>query len=451
MSRLEHDFGRDLDAGLLQRDAGPCLSLYLPTARHHPDNRQDPIRYGNLVKSLEQSLARRYPTEASAGLLAPFHALSSDTKFWEHSADGLAVLGHHGGFHVYRLQRPVRPLAIVADSFHVKPLLRIRQSADRFQILGLDRGAVTLYEGNRYALDEVALAEAVPRTLTDALGEQLTEPHQTVARYGAVRGAHSYGPRRPVGGAHSAMHHGHGGSSPEVENDTIRFFRAVDRAILEHHSRRAKLPLLLAALPEHQATFQRISDNPYLQPEGLRVHPGALDSLDALRERAWAVLAPGYEARMRTLAESFGTARAQELADDSLEAVARAAITGRVKTLLIEAERQLPGRIDAAGRIVEGELADPSVDDVLDDLGELVGSLGGEVVVVPAEHMPTATGVAAIYRFRGAGGGAEAGGREDLEKRTVPELYDMARALRIRGRSSMRKAELVTAIRDASR
>jgi len=37
------------------------------------------------------------------------------------------------------LQRPVPELAVVAESFHVKPLIRILQSADRYHVLGLNR------------------------------------------------------------------------------------------------------------------------------------------------------------------------------------------------------------------------------------------------------------------------------------------------------------------------
>jgi hypothetical protein len=67
---------------------------------------------------------------------------------------------------------------------------------------------------------------------------------------------------------------------------------------------------------------------------------------------------------------------------------------------LIEADRHLPGRIDyASGRIEPDDLAHPEVDDVLDDLGELVLQKGGQMLVVPAERMPTQTGIAAIYRF----------------------------------------------------
>jgi hypothetical protein len=80
--------------------------------------------------------------------------------------------------------------------------------------------------------------------------------------------------------------------------------------------------------------------------------------------------------------------------------VAESAVAGRVATLLIEAERHVAGRIDpASGRIEYGDLAHPEIDDVLDDLGQLVLNKGGQVVIVPAERMPSQTGIAGIYRF----------------------------------------------------
>ncbi len=60
----------------------------------------------------------------------------------------------------------------------------------------------------------------------------------------------------------------------------------------------------------------------------------------------------------------------------------------------------MPGRVDATtGDVVHDDLADPEVDDVLDDLSTLTLRMGGQVVVVPAERMPTETGAAAIYRY----------------------------------------------------
>jgi hypothetical protein len=381
-----HSLINDYAAGVLDAHESPCLSLYQPTHRHHPDNQQDPIRFKNLLKSMEQSLRQKYTTREVKPLLDPFQDLVEDHEFWNHTFDGLAVLAAPGLFRVYRLQRLVPELVVVADSFHIKPLMRIVQSADRYQVLGLNRRDVKLFEGNRDALDEIELAQAVPRTITDALGAELTEPHLTVASYGSG-----------VGGP--AMRHGHGSKKDEVDMDAERFFRSVDRAVLEHHSRPSGLPLILAALPEYHHVFRQVSQNPFLLADGIDIHPDALPA-DALRESAWRVVEPQYLARLAGLVDEFSKAKSKGLGSDELAPVAEAAVAGRVATLLIEAERHVAGKIDyASGRIAFGDLGHPDIDDLLDDLGELVLNKGGQVVIVPGERMPTGTGIAAIYRF----------------------------------------------------
>jgi len=275
----------------------------------------------------------------------------------------------------------------VADGFHIKPLWQFLQSVDRYQVLGLSLDKIRLFEGDRDALEEVELADGVPRTITDALGEELTEPHQTVASYGGL------------GGANPAMHHGHGGKADEADIDADRFFRSIDRAVLEHHSRPTGLPLILAALPEHHHRFHEVSQNPHLLTKGITVNPDAVTN-DALRNLAWQVVEPQYEARLAKLENDFVRARATGHGTDNLPQIAGAAASGRVATLLIEADREIVGHLDGVtGKVIGGALNNPRVDDLLDDLGELVGKMGGEVLVIPAARMPTRAGAAAIYRY----------------------------------------------------
>jgi len=365
----------------------PCLSLYQPTHRHHPGNQEDPIRFRNLIKELDQSLQKQYSLEEIRPLLEPFEALSSDHDFSNHTTDGLAVFGAPGFFKVFGLQRTTPELAVVADSFHTKPLMRFLQSADRFQVLALNLHEIKLFEGNRDALDEIDLAPGVPRTLTEALGEELTEPHQTVASYGGI------------GGGSVAMRHGHGDKKDETDIDTERFFRRVDRAILESHSQPSGLPLILAALPEHQGHFRKHSQNSSLLDEGMTTHPDSLPMTE-FQKRAWHIFQPQYQARLAELADGFAVAKSRGLGQEDVKQVAAAAAAGRIATLLIEADRQISGRIDnATGEVEYKDLSHPDVDDLLDDLGELVSKTGGRVVVVPADQMPTTTGAAAICRF----------------------------------------------------
>ncbi len=140
------------------------------------------IRFASaIVKALEESLRQQFPTDDIQPLLEPFQSLAEDRDFWNHTLDGLAVLGARGLFRVYTLQRPVAELAVVADRFHVKPLVRFLQSAGRYHVLGLSRTEIKLFQGNRDGLDEIELGDGVPRTMSEALGGEVTEPRHTVA------------------------------------------------------------------------------------------------------------------------------------------------------------------------------------------------------------------------------------------------------------------------------
>ncbi len=362
------------------------MSLYQPTHRHYPDNQQDPILFRNLLKALEESLRGGYPSRKAKSLLEPFEYLAGNRVFWNNTLDGLAAFAAPGFFLALTLQRPVRDMAVVANSFHIKPLIRIYQSADRYQVLGLNRNEIRLFEGDRYALDEIEPLPEVPRNRAEAIGEERAEPHLTVASYG--KGAE--GP---------AMHHGHGSRKDEVDKDTERFFRVIDKAVMEHLSRPSGLPLMLAALPEHHGIFRKISKNPLLLEAGIDRHPDSFTP-EEFREMAWKAYEPYYKARLDELIDEFGKARSAGLAAEDLESAADSAVAGGIATLLVESDRHIPGRLDAeTGRIEPADLEHPEIDDLLDDLSELVLKRGGRVVVVPAQRMPTDTGVAAIRRF----------------------------------------------------
>jgi hypothetical protein len=365
----------------------PCISLYQFTNRHRPDNQQDPIRYKNLIRELESSLGRRYPARQTDTIMENFRKLEGDTPFWNHRTEGLAVFASPALFEVIELQLTVPELVIVADSFHIKPLLRIIQTTDRYQILCLNRHSASLYEGNRYALDLVELTN-VPSTITEALGEELTEPHQTVASYGKGSGTNA-----------TPMRHSHGAKKDEVDIDMERFFRVIDRGVLEHHSKPSGLPLVLAALSEYHTPFRSISHNPFLAPVGITTNPDSL-SLDQLRLEAWKKIEPLYHEQMDNLIAEYQEAKSRKLGSDDVDQTVKAAGEGRIDTLLLEADRQLPGKImPETGEIHRSELSEPDMDDVFDDLAEMTLRAKGKVVIIPPERMPSGTGLAAIYRY----------------------------------------------------
>lgn len=376
---------RDTLRALMAEQEGPCLSLYQPTNRAIPEKQQDPIRFRNLLRDLEASLKREFPGREIKPLLEPFRELIDDSDFWNLARDGLAVFGNPKSFQTFKVQRPVPQLAIAATSFHVKPLIRIVQTADRYQILGLSRHEARLFQANRDTVDEIEPAPEVPRHAAKVL-EQDTSPRPFTSHQSVGAEGHTFYP-------------GHGSSIDFTDKEAEQFFRAVDRAVLEHHSRPSGLPLILAALPEHHDLFRKVSHNPFLVPEGLPFEPKSPPD-DQLREAAWKVMEPIYHDELSKVVNDFQEARSKHLGSADVVDVARAVIAGRVGSLLVESGRQVPGKIDlATGRVEFDDLANPGVDDLLDDLAELVLKSGGDVIVAPSRLMPETSGLAAVYRF----------------------------------------------------
>ncbi|HYH42004.1 MAG TPA: hypothetical protein VD867_08475 [Burkholderiales bacterium] len=363
---------------------GPCVSLYQPTFRQFPESSQNLIRYRNLLRKLKEALEQKHRNQNFGSLMDAFERLAEDVEFWAHPQDGIAVFAAPSFSHVEKVQRTVPELIVVNDHLHLKPLVRIYQSEDVYQILALDRGDVKLYQGNRYVLDEVVMAPSVPRTIEEALGPNT--PMQGIAR-AAPAGA----------GKAGQAHHGHGSKLDDVHLDMERFFRAVDRAITEAHSKPSALPLILAALPEYHSHFRQLSHNPYLVDEGIPVNADAM-SPDALRDAAWRVMEPRYHARLQQLVDIYHAARARGLATDDLTHALEFATDGRVGTLLVEAERRIPGHVD--GRMPRhADPREPATGDILDDLAERVLKTGGQAIVVPHGSMPSRTGLAAVFRY----------------------------------------------------
>ena len=373
-------------ADVLAQRSSPCLSLYQPTYRSPPEQRQNGIRFDNLLKQMSDSLENRLGKRAAEELIAPVASLAEDPALFKPVLEGLAVLSCPGFLRVLKLHRSVPEMAIVADTFHIKPLIRILQTADRFQVLGITESHVRLFEGNRDAVDELPAGDNVPRTIMEALPNEYTDP--------SMPPGVDPESRRGFGGP--VVHVAPRSRVDSYSADVGRFFRVVDSAMTEHHSRRKALPLILAALPQHHATFRSVSENPYLLAESINADPLAL-SADDIREKAWKLLEPHYLARIDDLREEFHGGKSKQLAQDDPNKLAEAAAMSRVRTLLVDESKRQKGRVNFVTGVVTPSDSDDS--DLFDDLAELVLRRGGEVLALPPGDMPTSSGIAGIYRF----------------------------------------------------
>ena len=365
---------------LLAPHGRPCVSLLMPTHRHAPDSAQDPIRFKNLLKTARKLLTEGAPKAAADEILTPLEALS-EPAFWRDQLDGLAVFGCPGFRAVYRLPMPLPELSIVADSFHVRPILGALKANRRFYVLAVSQGSVALYEGSPTGLGPVDLRD-LPASMRDVLG---------VAEGGGGLQLHS------AGG--SPVFHGHGAPGEDRKDELARFFRVIDKALWER-LRDERVPLVLAGPAAYFPVYRDLSRYAYLAPDGVE---GNVDSAtpEELHVRAWPVARAVFQAEEDAARNEYGQLSASHLATSILTEIASAAIRGRVRRLFVQEGKILFGRLNAeTGEVLlHGRQEGITDDDVLDDLSEAVLARGGDVLELPAGKMPEGAAAAAILRW----------------------------------------------------
>lgn len=381
MYKIVKDFPNDL----IYKEVEPCVSLYQTTHRHAPENKSDHIVFKHLIQQMEDSLEQKYKRTNVMLIMNFFYGIKDDAGFWMHTQDGIAVLASQNECIVYLLNAPVENLVFVADGFHIRPLIQYFQTANTYCLLGLGSNSISLFEGNRYGVKKIELGDQIASEIEALNGEEHADGFLTHGRYGGADGV--------------ATFHGHGGRKDAIGKDLERFLRYVDKTVLENFSKPMRVPLILVSLEEHQSEFRKISNNPYLLPEGIEMSYEALD-LDQLTKKSWEIMEPLFLKKTQALVDRYRTAKANALGSDELLEVARAIAENNVETILVEADRIIPGRFEAqTGRLELDTTGNSEYGDSIDHMVKAVMKNRGEVVVLPSEQMPTRTGLAAIFRY----------------------------------------------------
>lgn len=355
----------------------PCISLYMPTHRVHPDSAADPIRFKNLIKKMQHHITENKLTDYTP-LLESFEKLQGDLDFWNNNDCGLAIFVSKEDKHIIRLPEKVEEITCVAESFCVKPLFKFHAENKAYYLLALGQDSVKFYTGDKYHLTEVDIQGKVPTSMTEALGEELTDNHLHAAT------------------APSAGVHGYMEKSQEVDIDIERFFRSVDQALNNHFEFSNDKPLILAALGEHHTEFKAISKNQYLHEHNVTINAPALNTKELL-SKIKEVIELEHTKNTEILLNRQRNAVQEKLSSHEIRDVAYDAIDGKVEILFLENGRNISGDIDIENRKVH--LNENKDTDILNELAYLVFGRGGQIILLDKKDMPYDTGAFTINRF----------------------------------------------------
>jgi hypothetical protein len=374
---------------LMNSHGEPCVSIYMPAHRIPDEARQDPIRFKNLLKEAEERLIRTGLREAEGRkFLEPLRKLQEDSAFWQSQADGLAIFLSPDLFHHLRLPARFDELVVVADRFHVKPLIPLFAQDRSFWILALSQNEIRLFEADRFHAWETEL-ETVPGSLGEAL--KYDQPESQLQFHTKTPGGGALG-KRP------AIFHGHGVGIDESKDNLRRYFLQIERG-LQEVLRVERAPLVLAGVEYLLAIYREVNTYQHLLPEGVTGNPEGLGP-EELHARAWEIVEPRFLKEREEVISQYRQLAGTGRTSGEIREILPAAFQGRVDKLLVAVGIQVWGNFDSHSKEVRlsGEPGAGSQD--LLDLAAVQTLLkGGKVFVVEPGEVPGESPIVALYRY----------------------------------------------------
>ncbi len=372
---------------LMEKRRGPCISIFLPTQRAGKEVEQNPIRFKNRLREAEERLqANGLRTPDVAAILEPAQKLLLDGHFWRNQSDGLAVFRAPDVFHYYRFPLQFEELTVVADRFHLKPMLPLLGGDARFYVLAISQDEVRLLQGTRYSVNRIDLKSA-PGSLAEALRFDLPQKQLQF---------HSEAPPRV--GKRDAVFFGTGAADPDVKNAILRYFQQVDRG-LQDVLRHERAPLVLAGVDYLFPIYREANTYPHLLDGRIVGNPEEINA-EELHRRALAIVQPYFQKSQYEAAAKCQELLGTGLASNNLQEIVTAAYYGRVESLFVAIGTQQWGTFDPSTNTVNWhEEAKPDNEDLLDFAAIHTLTSGGAVYPVAPEEVPDQSPIAAVFRY----------------------------------------------------
>jgi hypothetical protein len=290
--------------------------------------------------------------------------------FWHYQANGLAVLSTSGLMRMFRLPDPPKPLAEVADRFHLTPLIKTMTSPHDVFVLALAEESARLIH---------AFVNFPPVRL------QIPDLPRNAEEATRRPSFHVRAPRRRL---------------QNLEGEKVllhKYVRKVEQAV---HGALAGLntPLVLAAEEPMSSMFRSLNTYPRLADEMIEGNPDQVTDAE-LEDAAIPILDRLYSRELKAVIALYDELKPRRATTD-VSYAAHAATAGAIEQLLVDLDAVIPGLVsDLDGSVTYSASDDAETYSVVDEVARRALSTGAKVMGARREELPDRAPLAAILRY----------------------------------------------------
>jgi hypothetical protein len=370
-----------------------CISLYVPTSPLHEHARANRIAFEDLAREALSQLKtagldkrRLGPIADRFGHLAGSVLENTDDnkfryrqsnpseeidEFWASRSNGFALLTTPEMMQTFRLPERPKPLAEVADRFHLTPLIRAMTIPHDVFVLALSEGRVRLlHVFVNFPPVEIEIPE-LPKSAEEA------------TRRRSVHVRAPRGHRQNLEGQKVLLH---------------KYARKVDRAVCGVLAAREP-PLVLAAGEPMASIFRSVTTYPRLVEDAIAGNPDHVTDAQ-LADLARPVLERFYQRQLEAAIMAFDELKPGRATAD-LSYAAHAATAGAIDQLVVDLDAVIPGLVsDIDGSVIYSASDDAETYSVVDEVAKRALCTGAQVLGAHSKDLPGRAPLIAILRYR---------------------------------------------------
>lgn len=300
--------------------------------------------------------------DAMVSFVEPIHNAIEDTKLLKTLKGNVGLFRNENSFRILGLPVPVEKTCVIATSFHVKPLLRWIQVDREFLFLGISEGSASLYYGNQNSfnlLDTIIFPTKLQNSTDPDTYDDLKKRRLNGLKY----------------------------------SQTIEWLNEW----LFSLTKDLKPPLFVAGQKKLTSVFLKSCCYQNTRNQPIWPYFNQERASEICSEIRSSLMKDAKKDLEQCLME-FYQAEDLNLANKNIFQIAKAAIKGKVRKLIIADGIKIFGKIDKkSGELfVHPAHLNHEDDDILDDLAQEVLIQGGEVVVASREEIPKGRPILAI-------------------------------------------------------
>lgn len=347
---------------LIESNKGQHLTAYLTNDHNIFQLRQQ------LRQTIETAYAYLAPVmhpDALVRFLAPINNAIEDVSLLKNLEGNVGIFRNENSFRILSLPVPVEQICVIATSFHVKPLLRWMQVDREFLFLGISEESANLYQGSKSSfklVDTIIFPARLQNSEDSGTYEDIKKSRMKSLKY----------------------------------NETFDWINEW----LFNLTKNSRPPLFVAGEKKLTSAFLKTCryQNTKPRPAWPSFTPKkATEICSEIR----ALLRKDVKAALDQTLMEFYQADDLNLANKDIFQIAKAAVKGKVKKLIIADGINIFGKIDkkSGALSIHSAHLDHEDDDILDDLAQEVLAQGGEVVVASRDEIPKGRPVLAILEI----------------------------------------------------